>query len=360
MFDEATEVPDNTDTELKDLGALNMHARLYAFYPDKKKLYSSQTIGRVTLDNELTLKELVTVLCDTGALSANYVAKDLVDKLRKKIGNEAFFEARHKVTLADSRTVQNIREGVNLNLILRDQNAHSYKYTGEFFVLDTKSNDIILGLPALTGKLYPFMDTLLREAHENGKDSTEDKIQVTDSRDMLNHVDSTPIEEFRNLLNVVDHSQPWSKANDVLAPEDEETELPVQFKDALTFLGKSRDEAIKDYYNLLETHVSEELREKTDIIQLLQTKALSVFVPDEWSGIKGIDPLRLRWKDTLPERMKPKARPINPKLWEASEKEFHRLCGYFYGKSRSPWASCLVVAPKATPLISDSVVTTYS
>ena len=87
--DEATEVPDNTDTELKDLGASNMHARLYAFYPDKKKLYSSQTIGRVTLDNELTLKELVTVLCDTGALSANYVAKDLVDKLRKKIGNEA-------------------------------------------------------------------------------------------------------------------------------------------------------------------------------------------------------------------------------------------------------------------------------
>ena len=47
----------------------------------------------------------MTILCDTGALSANYVAKDLVEKLRKKIGNEAFFETRHKITLADSRTV---------------------------------------------------------------------------------------------------------------------------------------------------------------------------------------------------------------------------------------------------------------
>ena len=111
--DVTTEVSDTIDTESKDFGTLNMHARLYAFYPDKKKLHSSQTIGRVMLDNELTLKELVTILCDTGALSANYVAKDLVDKLRKKIGNEAFFEARHKVTLADSRTVQNIHEGVN-------------------------------------------------------------------------------------------------------------------------------------------------------------------------------------------------------------------------------------------------------
>ena len=73
-----------------------------------------------------------------------------------------------------------------------------------------------------------------------------------------------------------------------------------------------------------------------------------MFVPDEWSGIKGVEPLKLKWKDTLPERMKLKS-AINPKLREASEKEFHRLRGYFYGKSRSPWVSCLVVAPKATP-----------
>ena len=115
------------------------------------------------------------------------------------------------------------------------------------------------------------------------------------------------------------------------------------------YIGKTRAEALKDYEQLLETHVSSEMKEQTNVMHLLRTKAVKVFVPDEWSGVKGVEPLKIKWKDTLPDRIKPKARPINPKLWEASEKEFRRLCGYFYRKSRSPWASCLVVAPKATP-----------
>ena len=341
---------DPSSVELASTGPSSNHARLYAFYPDKKKLSTSHTIGKVVLDNELTVRELVTILCDTGALSANYVAKDLVDKLRRKIGNEAFFETKHKVILADSRTVQNVQEGVKLNLILRDQNAHTYKYTGEFLVLDMKTNDVILGLPALTGKLYPFMNALMKEAHEVSKTSSADSKSHTDSsRDADSVQDGGNLEDFKSEFYLVDHTQPWARANDTIAPEDEETELPVQFKDALTFLGKSREEATKDYHELLDSHVSEELRTKTGILELLKTKALPVFVPEEWSGIKGVEPLKLKWKDSLPERMKPKARPINPKLWEASEKEFHRLCGYFYGKSRSPWASCLVVAPKATP-----------
>ena len=75
---------------------------------------------------------------------------------------------------------------------------------------------------------------------------------------------------------------------------------------------------------------------------------MKVIIPDNWEGIKGIQPLQLQFKDTLPDRLKPKSRPINLRLWEVAEKEFKRLLGYFYESSRSPWASCLVVAPKAT------------
>ena len=107
-------------------------------------------------------------------------------------------------------------------------------------------------------------------------------------------------------------------SNDTLPPECVETYLPVQFKDAHTFLGKSRDEAVKDYNEQLDSHVSEELRTSIGILDLLNRHSLNV--PDEWSGIKGIEPLKLKWKDTLPERMKPKARPINPKLWKAFER----------------------------------------
>ena len=52
-YDEAKEAADSSDSEFESLGPSSMHARSYAFYPDKKRLSSSQTIGKVVLDNEL-------------------------------------------------------------------------------------------------------------------------------------------------------------------------------------------------------------------------------------------------------------------------------------------------------------------
>ena len=45
----ATKISGTTDTELRDSRPSNMHAPLYLFYPDKKKLYSSRNIGSVML-----------------------------------------------------------------------------------------------------------------------------------------------------------------------------------------------------------------------------------------------------------------------------------------------------------------------
>ena len=50
----------------------------------------------------------------------------------------------------------------------------------------------------------------------------------------------------------------------------------------------------------------------------------------------------------MPERMKPPARPVNPRLFAHAEKEHARLRGYMYRDSNSPIASPLVIAPKAT------------
>ena len=43
-----------------------------------------------------------------------------------------------------------------------------------------------------------------------------------------------------------------------------------------------------------------------------------------------------------------RSRPINPNLYENARKEFDRLKKYMYKDSTSPWASPLVIAPKAT------------
>ena len=311
---------------------------VYADYPTQKKLSDAHTIGRVVLDEHMCADELVKVLCDTGALSANYVAADLIKRLKSKLDNKQFFETKCRVTLADSKTVRNISTGVKLKLILKDHKAHKYVYTGDFFVLDMKSNDIIVGLPALTGRLYPFMQALLEKAN---LDKTKD--------DETNEIHLNALDLNSSFPKQNETTYPWTKVPEEPAPEDEETELPVNFGEPLEFLGKSREEAIQDYKDLLKVRVSDELKDNTGIIDYLHTVAVDAFVPSNWTGVKGIPPLRLVWKDTLPAKMKPRARPINPRLWECSEKEFRRLCGYFYEASRSPWASCLVVAPKATP-----------
>ena len=44
--------------------------------------------------------------------------------------------------------------------------------------------------------------------------------------------------------------------------------MPVQFKEALVFLGKTRAEALKYYEQLLETHVSQEIKEQTDVMHI--------------------------------------------------------------------------------------------
>eukprot|EP00981_Chlorochromonas_danica_P010291 scaffold3085_cov211-Ochromonas_danica.AAC.1 len=41
-----------------------------------------------------------------------------------------------------------------------------------------------------------------------------------------------------------------------------------------------------------------------------------------WDGINNIEPLQLHWLPGLPSSMKPRARPVNPKLYEHAKKEF--------------------------------------
>ena len=45
---------------------------------------------------------------------------------------------------------------------------------------------------------------------------------------------------------------------------------------------------------------------------------------------------------------KVRSRPINPRLYDHAKVEYERLTKYMYKPSVSPWASPLVIAPKAT------------
>lgn len=275
---------------------------------------------------------VVKVLCDTGALCANYVSNNLIQDIRTRLLKSDFKKQRTRITLADDSKQIESQENVNLTIDILGSDGSMHSYTGEFVCINMRDNDLIIGLPAILGELWDFF-----------KDHVElARSQLKTSPQQLLFSDQVSTADINQLVD------PWQISFPDEAPEEAAVPLPAQFEFASSFLGKSREEALSEYFAMFDEHINPSFRSQTDVEKLLKTKGLDVFIPANWEGIKGIEPLNLEFKDTFPERMKPKARPVNPRLWEAAEKEFNRLKGYFYEPSRSPWASCLVIAPKAT------------
>jgi hypothetical protein len=122
---------------------------------------------------------------------------------------------------------------------------------------------------------------------------------------------------------------PWSDTGTVDTAE-EDIEPPCLFTEPLHFMETSHSEALQEYRNLFESHVSTEMRSHTNVIDLLLTKGVKVFVPHNWDGVRGIDPIEFTWIDDMPNRIMPRVRPINPKLFKNAKAEFERLQGYFF------------------------------
>ena len=278
----------------------------------------------------------VKILFDTGALCANYMSEDLFEDIRRHIDNNNIIYQRNRIALADDSKVITSKYLVKMNIRVDDRQGNTIQFeNGSFVVINMKDNDLIIGLPSILTHFWEFFKAALENAVQKNKE-----------------VDSRQTQDFGSLLTSMpcssDLLDPWSNGPPNEAPEEEAVALPVQFEHASNFLGKTRAEALAEYYSMFEEHISKEIIAGTPIIELLKTKGVKVFVPHNWEGIKGIDSLHIEFSEELPARLKPKARPINPRLWECAEKEFNRLKTYFYEPSRSPHASCLVVAPKAT------------
>jgi hypothetical protein len=122
---------------------------------------------------------------------------------------------------------------------------------------------------------------------------------------------------------------------------------PLDFNFNFNFLEVSRSEALQDFLESLPSHVNPDFSRQTEILDLLRGFN-DVFVPESWEGIQGIEPVSLDFDVDMPKRIKPSPRRIPASIFEASKKEFQRMCSYFYRPSTSPVSSPMVVAPKST------------
>jgi hypothetical protein len=262
------------------------------------------------------------ILLDSGALSASYISKHFANKFRDRL---TFFSAHSRVNLATKNASACVNECCELRLVFTASNGMKYNFISKYLILDDLSHDIIIGLPDIVIHLSEFF----KERIDVALDSHRNKLININSSDSL-------------LL-------PWSIPPALDAPEDLEAPLPCSFSYALHFMEMTHDEATKEFFSQFEEHVSAEFKANTNVIDLLKQKGLLVFVPSNWEGIRGLEPLEFSWKPNLPAYLKPRARPVSPRLFEHTKVEFNRLRKYFYRESNSNVASCLVIAPKATP-----------
>lgn len=281
--------------------------------------------------NEPTQLICPSILFDTGALTSNYINIEYIQKNSEKL-NKYLKNIKNKKTvyLADGTTQLNIEQYLELPISFTSPVNTNVTYSArvKFFVVPLGStNDAIIGLPDIVTHFLPLVSELLWKAQES-----------------FAYINLAPA---FNQLSTSDLRQPWTTSVLEEAPEDMDTPLPVNFGDYLHYMETSYEEALQTYLDSIPTQVHPDFRASTDIVNLLQTVGVEVFVPQNWEGIN-IPPLDLQFKDTLPQEIKPKMRHINPKLLEHAKREFDRLCQYLYLPSDSSVAANLVIAPKAT------------
>ena len=305
--------------EKSDIDARILNAMLNYVSSESTLIKAVVTDGFFCIEGDLYKAKC---MLDSGAVDGSYIDRDFLDGIRHLVP-ERIKPYKSSVYLADKKTVVISTEVFEVNLMFQHRGA-CYYVSERLRVLPSLGCQIIIGLPTIVRYLLPLHCAMLQDV-----------------------ADSLPMNHLEALNQLV--SSPWSVVEED-APEDEETPLPSAFPEALHYLSISHEEAVSDYHNQFEEHVSPNLRSQTNIESLLKsTKGVNAFVPSNWDGINNIgDGIEFNWKSGMPESMKPPARPVNPRLFGVAEEEFKRLRTYFYQPSDSPIASPLVIAPKAT------------
>lgn len=264
------------------------------------------------------------VLFDSGALHASYLDDGWLEEKISEFPALAscISTVNMSVVLGDNKTRVKITRIASLEVSFVDSNLQEHRARLSFCVMAMPGLTMIIGLPHIVIHFLPYFILLLDAA----------KL------------------EFETSLKALDLHYPWSTSQEEEAPEETDSYVPCSFTGPMYYLSKPFDDIVQEYLSSLSEHVCEDMQKACpEVMQLLKSDlAMRVFLPREWLGISGVPDLELEWRDTLPQSLRPKPRPINPRLYEPSKSEFMRMRSYMYVDSDSEVASPLVVAPKAT------------
>ena len=268
---------------------------------------------------------MLDVLLDSGALQKSYISNEIVERSRER-WESAIAPYDSTVAMADSTTKVRTSECVRGKLTFLDDKGSLHSADVEAVVWKMRNIDFILGLPDI---LRFYLDLFV------------EKLKSAREQMLAGIFDTTPMLEGEERV--------YSEGDIEEAPEDAECPMPVHFGPVLSFMEMPYEESKAEYIASLDGHIGPMMKGCQGLMDLFMSEmGMDRFVPSSWAGIK-TEPLDLIMREGFPESRKSHSRPINPKLFEHAHNEFERLCQYMYNRqSSSPWASPLVIAPKAT------------
>jgi hypothetical protein len=277
------------------------------------------------------------VLLDTGSMEQSVVSAAFVERYRDEL-------IHNIIPIGEDCTIGGALEGkttkVNeiLTAVVTIDDEFNVPQSEEihFLIVPGLSKNMIIGAVDIMGNFNKlFLHRMNKSVVIHAMDSRDGNNNYADA-DKAPHItytDSFPI--------------PWSVL-DPESPEELETPDPQSFPWQLHYMEISVDEARTTYLTNIVSHISPEAIAHKKLADILHSDlAVSVFVPSNWEGVN-MEPFELDFADGMPTEMKPRARPVNPKLYEHAKLEFQRLGKYMYTTSVSPVASPLVIAPKKT------------
>ena len=157
--------------------------------------------GCIVLDNGVEVK--VRILLDTGAVCANYVSLDVVDKIRNEVNIK---KLKGGAMLADTKTTLDSSESVELNLLIMDDDQNQQQFHGVFESIGIAEGHIIIGLPSILGKLWDFTKALWDRR-------VDCKINNNES-----------VYGWSHLSNIEELLRPWEHDSQIETPEEAEVD----------------------------------------------------------------------------------------------------------------------------------------
>ena len=282
-------------------------------------------------------KFIFKALLDTGAIDANYSTYYAYSCLQSYGCILEALPIHVIITLADKTSTCSATIKCLCSITIQVNNVSTSTQLWLHVINDTDCNDthnIIIGWPTLTTSLITPFVTLLLEAKNQSVN--------TETSPLLTHLSSL-LQESPTLW------QADPTLFESLIPDSHET-APEELADItnqINYIGESYEQALLDYQAAVTKQVNPQLLANPKFKNFIENVFVECCVKLEWTGIQGIEPIKMRFTDNMPSTFNNVTIPVPFKMRHTFNKATAQYFKYQYTEvSDTGWAHPCFLTPK--------------